>query len=145
MTATRAAVPVPHWASHALVAATAWLVLLGTLVPVVAPSLGAWLPAHEHQTLTAFVPPHTHVYERAANAPSGAACEETPHSHTSPQDAHVVCTTGDDLITGVLSVIAPEPPAILPAVPALSSTRALDDTGAPLDPGVAVRTPPPRA
>lgn len=145
LNANLAATPLPRWASQMLVAATAWLVLLGTLVPIVSPGLGAWLPMHEHHTLTAFVPPHTHTYERQANAPAGAACEATPHAHTSAQDAHVVCTTSDDLSSGALAVVVPDAPVTLPGVPAAAPSGAPEGTLPQIDPHASVVTPPPRA
>jgi hypothetical protein len=120
-------------------------VLLGTVVPVFAPGLGAWLPAHEHHTLTAFVPPHTHTYERATNAPAGAACEATAHAHTSAQDAHVVCTITDDIAGGSLAVVMPDAPVTLPGVPGPSASNTRITMTTPSDPHTLVVTPPPRA
>ena len=128
-----------------LVLATAWLVLLGTLVPLVTPGLGAWLPTHEHQTLTAFVPPHTHTYERAAHAPEGAACEVGRHAHTSARDVHVVCTMTNDLAGGALAVVLPAEPATLPGIPAASVASAPAKGLAPPNPYGSVVTPPPRS
>ena len=120
--------------------------LVGPLFVVanVSPGLGAWLPLHEHHTLTSFVPPHTHAYEHQSSAPSGAVCEATPHSHTSAQDVHVVCTTTDDLSSGALAVVVPDAPVALPGVPASSTSSVVGSTPRTLDPHASVVTPPPR-
>jgi hypothetical protein len=146
VTADLASDPIPGWARRLLILAAVWLVLLGTVVPVFAPGLGAWLPAHEHHTLTAFVPPHTHTYDRATSAPAGAACEATTHAHTqtSGQDVPVVCTMSDDIASGSLAVVVPDAPVTLPGIPAASASNTRITTTTPVDPHASVLTPPPR-
>jgi hypothetical protein len=64
MPASRAVAPTLNW----LMLVGALCMLAGTLLPVTAPSMGAWSGTHRHITLNGIVPAHTHTYDVRGHA-----------------------------------------------------------------------------
>lgn len=118
-----------------MAAAGAWVLF----VSLFAPGLGEWQGSHSHQTLAGFVPVHSHAYGKTSG--DGTSCGS---SSVTGSASRVVCTPGEDLTGGGMSVLPASGPVGMLQPAAATSESVPIERARYADFASSGETPPPR-